>query len=120
MRISDWGSDVCSSDLRTAAEDQLAGLDRQVLAVGLVVPVDKVELAARARRNARLFDRFHGPGQSRFQAEAFKEETVSELERDCGIDHQITSRLYVGINPNNHIVAPSPENPHATRSPCGY
>src|SRR3546814_13513472 len=92
MRISDWGSDVCSSDLRTAAEDQLAGLDRQVLAVGLVVPVDKVDLAARARRNARLFDRFHGAGQSRFQPEAFKADTVTELERDVGIDKKIAFR----------------------------
>src|SRR3546814_14204498 len=65
-----------------------SGLDRQVLAVGLVVPVDKVDLAARARRNARLFDRFHGAGQSRFQPEAFKADTVTALERDVGIDRK--------------------------------
>src|SRR3546814_13734971 len=105
MRISDWGSDVCSSDLRTAAEDQLAGLDRQVLAVGLVVPVDKVDLAARARRNARLFDRFHGAGQSRFQPEAFKADTVTELERDVGIAQQIAFRLCARIIANHHLLA---------------
>src|SRR3546814_19530828 len=52
-----------------------------------------------------LFDRFHGAGQSRFQPEAFKADTVTELERDVGIDQQIAFRLCARIIANHHLLA---------------
>src|SRR3546814_15910234 len=53
MRISDWSSDVCSSDLNAAAANQLAGSARQSAETGGSVVRDAVAAVSRIEDSAR-------------------------------------------------------------------
>src|SRR3546814_4680829 len=51
MRISDWSSDVCSSDLPDQLDDALQRLDR--IALGAEVERNQIGLAVRKHRDRR-------------------------------------------------------------------
>src|SRR3546814_16765445 len=60
MRISDWSSDVCSSDLRTKLEDGLSENTAELVLIGC--DTGAIEMAVRLSGKDKSDDRFSVPG----------------------------------------------------------
>src|SRR3546814_20694153 len=64
MRISDWSSDVCSSDLEAVGDRHADVVEEQLRRIGLVLP-DLVEVAAALETFAVGFDEHDRPALPR-------------------------------------------------------
>src|SRR3546814_6859745 len=80
MRISDWSSDVCSSDLRDV---RLQAVCRQIEArIGEELPLDVIarDAGMSSRTLARLFRRETGIGFQQWRQQARLAEALARLE----------------------------------------
>src|SRR3546814_10903516 len=82
MRISDWSSDVCSSDLGFEVEDEFPGLSRRIF------KLDAREISATGNQTGRLLVAFEDVTESRL-LERHKDILAAELS------HRIKNSLQI-------------------------
>src|SRR3546814_16397120 len=86
MRISDWSSDVCSSDLHAVLAEALAGAGIPADAVQLVPTTDRAAVGAMLQA-AGLIDMIVPRGGKSLVARVQAEARVPELAPLDGINH---------------------------------
>src|SRR3546814_1045140 len=92
MRISDWSSDVCSSDLRTKLEDGLSENTAELVLIGC--DTGAIEMAVRLSGKDKSDDRFSVPGAMIVDVfedivEPRSEEHTSELQSLMRISYAV-------------------------------
>src|SRR3546814_4096553 len=90
MRISDWSSDVCSSDLTGQRAQQERAIEIKRNAVGIMDVVAADEIGQLPDRNvAEVIERLPGVGVQYDQGEGRSEEHTSELQSLMRISYAV-------------------------------